>query len=796
MLHFFRKYQRAFFLVITIVIVISFSFFGTYSTLENPVQTEKVVATSIDGSDISRNELEEMALFLGSDSADKLLYNGQWGPNFLNDGVFREDFLTTGLAEVIISNFGADLISDLQSRLMREKLYTSYRNPNSKLISASNAWGYFAPDIKDKLLQLQEQADAISPEGISSRVNLYLAERRFPSSILRQVLKYQEQQYPWIPADQNLDSTDLSLFGYHTVEDWFGPRFTRLLAQVIINSAKVAEQRGYVVTQDEALASLIRNAQKSYEQNKGSPYLKVANSQEYLREQLRLMGMDQQRAVNLWRHVLLFRRLFHDLGNSVVVDTLPYKQFGGYTQEFVSGDLYQLPPELRFADYRALQKLEVYLDAVSKTPKEERDLSLPKEFLTLAEVSKSHPELVQKRYLIEIASVNKNSLQTKVGLKETWQWELDEANWEKLKKVHADLGLKNPKTRDERFAILEGLDDKTRSRLDTYARLAIVEQHPEWLEQALTDTPMKKQVFGLRKKGNLPPFVGLKDNELLKKALDRAYDSKQPELFTFDNQNYYRVLVLGRDNQEEILTFAEASKEGVLDQLLDRTLKDHYKLLREKQPEKYQNPDKSFKEYKDITSVIADDYFANVLKAIKETYQKANAGKNLTNTPKELTGDLSASYRLYPHMLSTLERIKKNPTKANQWVKEKNEKEAVSENSLPKTTPLADQWKLEKKDYSLSKHFNEESLIIKSTAFGLKPDQWSTINTPPSGDLTFFQLKEKGVDLDEKTIAEHVTQGQKSLSYEAQRLLMQKLLQDFKEKEAISLEYLKRNNDE
>ncbi len=35
MLAFFRKYQRYFFLVITIVIVISFSFFGTYSTLMN-----------------------------------------------------------------------------------------------------------------------------------------------------------------------------------------------------------------------------------------------------------------------------------------------------------------------------------------------------------------------------------------------------------------------------------------------------------------------------------------------------------------------------------------------------------------------------------------------------------------------------------------------------------------------------------------------------------------------------------------------------------------------------------------
>jgi hypothetical protein len=56
MLEFFRKYQRYFFILITIVIVISFSFFGTYSTLSNGSFREQIAFTTVDGTDITRHE--------------------------------------------------------------------------------------------------------------------------------------------------------------------------------------------------------------------------------------------------------------------------------------------------------------------------------------------------------------------------------------------------------------------------------------------------------------------------------------------------------------------------------------------------------------------------------------------------------------------------------------------------------------------------------------------------------------------------------------------------------------------
>ena len=98
MLQLFRNYQKYIYLVVTVVIIISFSFFGTYSTMNTGPQREAmIVFTAIDGQGVSRKEVEALAQFLATDAEDKLMVGGGWGPNFFNDGVIKNDFLKTGL---------------------------------------------------------------------------------------------------------------------------------------------------------------------------------------------------------------------------------------------------------------------------------------------------------------------------------------------------------------------------------------------------------------------------------------------------------------------------------------------------------------------------------------------------------------------------------------------------------------------------------------------------------------------------------------------------------------------------
>lgn len=773
MLEFFRKYQRYFYLVITVVTVISFSFFGTYSTITSDPIRDQVVFTAVDGSNIKRSTLDEMVVFLSTDGEDKLIYGGAWGPNFFNDGAIKKDLLATGLGEILATQYIQELAPDLNQKFEKEKRFQLYTHPYAKYISVNTAWDYFSPSLKSAYEALIKSKNPSDAEALSARIRLFLGEKEFPAPMLAQVLRYQERQNGTVQPDPNLPYYDLSLFGYHTIDDWFGPKFVRLAAEFIINAAKIAEQKGYVVTKQEALADLLHNAEVSFQQNINNPNLGVASLNEYVNEQLRRLGMDQATAVKVWQEVLLFRRLFNDVGSSVLMDPLFQQQFVGYTNESVSGDLYRLSKELRLADYRALQKLELYLNAVSK--RSDYDIkSLPTSYLTLEEVEKKYPELVQKQYLLEISSVNKKALQAKVSLRDTWKWEVDEKNWNALKKQFPELGLKKGSTEEERLAALDSLDELTRTRVDLFARSAIVDEHPEWLDAALTAADPKVKIVGISSKGESSTFVGLKNGDALMKSLDA-----QPNLtsFTADNQTFYRINVLDRGPEKQILTFAEAKNSGLLDQLLDRELENHYTQVREVNAADFQNEDKSWKPFYEVEDKVAEKYFAKTLKALQD-----ESGQTI------LPNDHAAMLRLSFYAKAIKDKIQQNPANAVQYLRSK-EVETVQKNKLPARKDLQDQWKWEKESIHITRG-GEEDVIEKGEVFSLAKGAWTQVRTPPNGDIYFFQLQSKSSENEVALNTEQTLATQQVLSYEAQRHYMREALKDIKDKHAISLDYL------
>lgn len=771
MLEFFRRYQRFFFLIITVVIVISFSFFGTYHTLVDADSgRDQIAFTAIDGSGVTRGELNQMVLFLGTDSHDKLVYSGMWGPNFLNNGVILQNFLETGMGLILAEHYQNELKDDLQLRLEKEKRYVSYSHPQAKFINAVTAWSYFAPEIKANDEELRQSENSIDPQALSARINLYIAEKQFPAPMLRQVLRYQEKQYSWLPADESLDRLDLSLYGHHTLEDWFGPHFIELISQFIINSAKIAEQKGYQVTREEALIDLLRNAENSFQQNKGSPHLGVASAAEYFNEQLRRMGMDQTQAVKLWRQVLLFKEFFEDVGRSAFVSPFEGLKLDSYAKEGVEGDLYQLPKPLRLTTYRAMQKLEVYLDAVAKRGDL---LMLPTLFLSAAEVEKRYPQLVQRRYLLEVSEYDKKNLLGRVSLKETWNWEVEDENWVKLMTQFPELGIKSGATREERFTILDGLDNRTRGRVDSFARSAIVDLHPEWLVGALEQAKTRESLVGIRLKGGPMPFVGLEKNDELIRLLDADDQESKEKLnfFTANGQVYYRIAVLDRDPNKEVVTFAEANSDDVLDRLLTEKLEASYQVIREKQPTEFQTADGKWKELTEVRDRVADITFEKVLKAIREDYKEQ--GKE---SIEAYAGDFYAKYRLYKYVREAKREIQADPANGSLWFEPVSSSSPATE-KLTMRAPLANQWKLDKESYRLSRSEGASARGLDITElFSLPVEGWSSVSVSFDGTIAFFKLKEKKDGSSLPAVALKMEKVQQILSYEAQRLLTEKML--------------------
>lgn len=769
MLDFFRKYQRYFFSVIAVVIIISFSFFGTYSTLGVDSVRESVAFTAIDGTEVKRSELDDMVAFLSTDAEDKLVWGGVWGPNFLNDGVFKRDFFQTNLAPILAEAYKGEIEPDLLTRLDKEKRYTPYTHPQAKFISVEQAWNNFAPAIKYDYDRLRQANKPLDPEMFQARVRLYMNERRFPSPYVRQVLRYQERENNWVTPDPNLDRMDFSVFGYHTTEDWFGPRFIRIMAEFVINAAKVAESKGYKVTNAEVMADLMRNSETSYRYNSRNPNLGVANGSDYFNEQLRRLGMDEGRAIKTWKQVLLFRRLFDDVGNAMLVDPLSLQQFNAYSKESVEGDMYRLPKSARIGSFEDLQRLETYLNAVAK--KGSNPLDIPQTYLSVEEVSKQHPELVQKRYLLDVSQVNKNALQAKVSIKETWGWETEDKNWDLLKKQFPDIGIKKGQTREERLADLDSLDDQTRAKVDAFARLAIIESHPEWLLKALDEATPQKMDIGMKTKGGSSPFVGVDNREQLIKWLDEGSETNLNQ-FTGDNKNYYRVHVLEKSPNWEILTYAEANKEGVLDQLRDKDLEAYYLKIRDNDPSKFQKDDKSWKPLSMVRDLVAEQYYAPVLKAIQTDDAAANPHKSQSLN----TNDLSASMRFAAYARAVKKQLGEANAKKEQFVKASDER-----------SELNNQWKLEQSDFKGSRG-DEKQAAIDPALFDLQANQWSEIHSYPNGDVYFMLVKSKGINTAEAE--QKIALLQEALGNDAQQHYMKKLTKEFVDKGVISLNYL------
>jgi GcvH upstream region-like protein len=797
MLNFFRQYQRYFFFVITVVIIITFSFFGTYDATGSNVWREQIAFTAINGKEIPRGDVDEMAIFLATNSEDKRYFGGAWGPNFLNDGVIQKNFLETGLAQELVLAYQADLQEELDKRLAKEQKYTLYTHPQARFIGIENAWSHFSPEMNTYYRGLKTSTNSLDAEAFQNRVKLYLAEKKLPAPMLRQILHYQENQQSWLSPDETLDQLDLSLFGYHTLEDWFSPRFTRLISEFIINTSILAEAKGYQVSKAEVLADLARQTQLSYQQNQNNPQLGVASPQQYYQEQLRRMNMDQNRAVKVWRQVLLFRRYFDDAGAVALVDSVLNQKFQKFAQEQVNVEMYQLPKALRFGDYASLQKLQVYLQAVTKPVKRE-PLALSQDFLKPAEVAKTYPELVQKRYEIEVAQVTQKSLQARIGIRQIWEWEVEDQHWDELKKQFPELALKPASTRDERFEILDNLESITRSKVDQLAKQEIVKQHPEWIEQALAKANPQKLVIGLRTQGGKAFFSGLDKKEArqeLIKALDQAPLNQAPTAnqllahYTADQQVYYSITVLDRAPQEAILTFEEAAKDGTLDDVRDRLLEKYYVMIREKQPLLYQKENQEWKPFSAVQELVANEFFENTLKALESTQKSVFPDQDKKGWSK----DQAASLRFYSYLKQAQEALKKNNAQAQVYIKPSRDQKAT----LADYTSLADQWKLEKVTLAISREGRDEG-VDKNEVFKLSPNEWSSLKAPANGHLSFYQVKDKGQEMiaASQEIKEQTLKMHQLLAAEAQRQLMRQVLQELKEKNALSLAYMQKNSEE
>lgn len=780
MLEFFRRYQRGFFIVITVVIVISFSFFGTFQTFAEREQDDRVAFVALDGSKVRRSEVHDMVAFLTGDSHDYLFSGGGSG-NALNDGVIATDILESGLADVIATPYLPEIGQEQQSRLDREKRYKPYVHPKASFLTSEQIWTYYAPDVKANFDLLRNAENAKTKEAFNARVNLYVAERNFPSPYLRQFLRYQESSHKWLPQDPNLMHMDLALFGYHSTQDWFGRHFVELCAQFIINSAKVAEQKGYTITREEAIGSLYRNAEESFRELKAQGATTATNVGDFFQDQLRRLGIDQSRALKLWTDILLFRTLYFENADSVLVDTSSYKDFFHHLNEYVDIDLYQLPEALRFDSKRDLEQFALYLTAVRPSVEDKKNqnmLTLPTVLASPQQVKKAYPELVERTYVVKVAKVNKETLETKIGVKATWEWQVEDKNWAELKSRYPELAKKDDATPEARLKLLDSLDPARRAHADTYSRQKIVEAHPEWLAKALSEAPSEEMEITLREQGGEVPFDGFKNTLQLITLLDKApLNEVSPELsqLSQDNVNYVQIQLLDRSKPERVLTFSEAKEDGTMDALLNKVLESSYPRIRSKEPSLFLKENGEWKSFKEVKDQVAEYYFEDLFRAIDHEVQVYKQKMpNFTDWSNRQEAILAVS--MLPYVQEEFHIVKEKLANAEEL-----------RDTTQATTGAENQFALVKTRERLVRS-GPDFAVNPELAFSLEKESFSPLTSYQNSGPCFFIVAGKGFLPSNELVRTKVFEERNMLGRVAVIQFAQSILESMQKKGSYNLE--------
>lgn len=710
MLEFFRKYQRFFFIVVTAMIITSFSFFGTFTTfLNEEKRDDPIVGQAVDGSFFKASQIQLLARFLAADREDFS------HPNLCNDGVIRYDLLKTGLADLFVASYFDPLQEELAQRLKRIRQYRSYTHPENPSLSAHQVWEKFVPLVNREREALEKEA-TVTPLAFTHLSRLYLQQSFCPPELLRRILIYQQKQLPELHSDPRLYYGDFSLFGFHSLSDWFGPRFIDLAAQFIWNGARIAEQQGYVVSLEEAKGDLLRNFDEVKEK-----------AQISFGHHLRLLGFDEKSAAETWRQVLLFRRYFHSVGEAVFVDRLPYRDFASCALEKASVQLYQLPEALKLKRLEDLVDFQAYLSAIAK---EEPLLSLPTSYLPLEEVEQKHPELVQATYRIQLAELSKEEVGLRASLQEVWDWQLDEKNWERLRKEFSFLP--EASSRAVRFEALEAVKGEKKAKLDRWTRSLLVEQHSEWIEEALASLPLAEKTVpvspirsSLEHVEKSAEFFSLLTqaaggDEGAKKVLAR---------YSGNGKVIYRIEQVEKVADRHLLTFEEARALGVLAPLSEKFLKG-----------------------------------TPPAQAFAALFQAIDAEEKIPHTSL----DFYAAHRLAAPLRKAWSALQKNPDDPA-FVKGE------------KTDPLLDQFKLERKECEIQRISEEE--WMKEQAFAMDSGQWSPVRVAGDGNIFFFYFQEKKSS--DAPILEQMVLGKEVIAADAERYLAERLLDAVKQKNAI-----------
>jgi hypothetical protein len=556
MIRFLRKHQRIFFIIITVVIVITFSFFGTYSVTQNSKgPKDKVLVKALNGKDIRFLQTQKLSILLSNDA-----HSGNIS-NLLNKDILSKEFVDTGIAKILAKHYFGFIKGYLQEHFDKINHYNLYTHPHISDISVENVWKQYAPELLSVFNKIKA-AKNVDETFFGDLLNAYVLQEQFSPQMLKTLLYYQQMEYRQANlTDYEFMHNDFYLFGFKNVSDWFGQNFVDLLSEFILNVAYIAEDKGYTAKESEVYEELVTNLKDNLEKSENKQ-LFPQDLKSAFQYQCHLLGMKTTDVIDVWQRVLLFKKYFHDHATAVFTDNILDKKLLDMKHVQLDVSAYKLPAYLMIKDSMERSYLALYWSCVGSDP-------LYNKYYPIEQIEEKYPELIQRKIKVQYASLTQEEAGLNITEKVLWQWQTKKENWQKLLIKFPDLKkqlVRNP------FDILESISLQLRNRIDSFSRGEMVKEKA-LIEETLKKQEKKELVIKFKNKGtSIDAPIGINDMQALFAFLNQKDHS---QIYTQDNTCYYLFGDVSEIETKHIITFEEAFSDGSLKSLLDKYVQDN-----------------------------------------------------------------------------------------------------------------------------------------------------------------------------------------------------------------------------
>jgi hypothetical protein len=428
----------------------------------------------------------------------------------------------------------------------------------------------------------------------------------------------------------------------------------------------------------------------------------------------------------VWSDVLLFRRALIELPSNIVVNAQPFDDYLRHESEGCDLKSYQLQPSFRLGSMRDLFTVEQWLTCVTARHQNGNSTGLlTKKFRSPEEVILSWPELVERKFVLFVSSVTLDELARNIRLRDIWNWEVVNENWELLVKEIPVLGEKESESRESRLAALDRLSPQLRAKADSLAKEKVVASHPEWLTESLSKAKRQHQLVSIRFQGGSLPFEGIQDrqdliSQLLKAPIEELSPSFQS--YTQDGKHFYRIQVLDRAPQDTLVPLPDLLADGTLDHLLDRVLEASYPKIRAERPSDYKTLEGEWKSFQEVKEKLGEVYFASLLKQLDSEISEWRS-----TLPKYCQWDdlksARVAVRFLPHLVHLTKKIAEEG-EASVYVTTPFEASGKESTTLSiDDRPLGDLWLLVSSDQRILQGEAGEKIQF-TEALSLEPGTW------------------------------------------------------------------------